>query len=192
MKITQIKLSIDLKGQYCNHWPFAKISVNNQILFDGQVENAVTYDFTIDAIKNNQLVIEHYGKRFGENNVYDCTADQSQDCVLTIKDIRFDDITVIGPETMNQMFFNTVWTQAQRQSMPPDALEHMSKTSCQNGTMNFNSVLLLEFETPILNWLTVTKYKKPVEKTAYFSSHSLRWHYEEDLKLIEEIKKLIQ
>jgi hypothetical protein len=47
-------------------------------------------------------------------------------------------------------------------------------------------------KTPILNWLTVTKYKKPVEKTAYFSSHSLRWHYEEDLKLIEEIKKLIQ
>ena len=191
MKITQIKLSIDLKGQYCNHWPFAKISVNNQILFDGQVENAVTYDFTIDAIKKNQLVIKHYGKRFGDDNVYDCTADQSQDCVLTIKDIRFDDITV-GPETMDQMFFNTVWTQAQRQSMPPDALEHMSKTSCQNGTMNFNSVFLLKFETPILNWLTVTKYKKPAEKTAYFSSHALRWHYEEDLKLIAEIKKLIQ
>jgi hypothetical protein len=188
---TQVMLAIDLKGQYCNHWPFARVTVNDQILFDGEVINTVGLLFNMQAQETNHLSIEHYGKRFGDHNVYDCTADQSEDCVLTIKDIRFEDITV-GPEIMNKMFFKTVWTDAQLESMPPDALEHMAETSCQDGTMNFNSVFSLKFETPILNWLTIAKYKKPVEKTAYFSSHALRWHYDEDLQLIEEIKQLIK
>ena len=189
--MTQINLAIDLKGQYYNHWPFARITVNNLILFDGEVIDIVTLMFNINAVDKNQLIIEHYGKRFGDNNVYDCSADQHEDCVLTIKDIRFEDITV-GPEIMNKLFFKTVWTDAQLQTMLKEDLSLMSEVSCQNGTMNFNSSFNLEFETPILNWLTIAKYKKPVEKTTYFSNHALRWHYEEDLKLIEEIKQLIK
>ena len=75
--------------------------------------------------------------------------------------------------------------------MSPDLLSKMSEISSQNRAMNFNSIFTLEFETPILNWLTIAKYKQPVKDTAYFSNHTLRWHYDEDLKLIEEIKQLI-
>lgn len=188
---TLINLAIDLKGQYCNHWPFARVTVNNRVLFDGEVCDSVTLMFNIKALPENQLLIEHYGKRFGDDNVYDCTADQSEDCILTIKDIRFEDITV-GSELMNKLFFKTVWTNTQRQTMPVNALEQMSKISCQDGIMNFNSAFTLEFELPILNWLTIVKYKEPAENASYFSNHALRWHYDEDLKLIEEIKKLIQ
>jgi hypothetical protein len=192
---TQVNLSIDLEGQYCNHWPFAKISVNNQTLFDGEIQNCITFDFTINAKENNYLCIEHYGKRFGENNVYDCIPDQMQDCLLAISDIRFDDIT-IGYELMSKLVFKTIWTETQLQTMTPDLLQAMSIIPCNSTTtvynkMNFNSQFMLKFELPILNWLTIAKYKKPNEDVAYFSNHSLRWHYEEDLKLIEEIKKLI-
>jgi hypothetical protein len=191
MANNQIKLAIDLKGQYCNHWPFARVIVNNQVLFDGEVVDLVNLIFNIDAQEKNQLIIEHYGKQFGDNNVYDCTADQSQDCTLTIKDIRFEDITV-GSEIMNKLFFTTVWTEKQLQTMAPDVLLQMSTIHCQNSTMNFNSIFNLEFETPILNWLTIAKYKKPSENNTYFSNYSLRWHYEKDLELIEEIKELMK
>ena len=189
--MTQINLTIDLKGQRCNHWPFARVTVNNRVVFDGQVQEAVTLTFNIDAQEKNQLLIEHYGKRFGDDNVYDCTADQTEDCVLTIKDIRFEDIT-IGSELMNKLFFKTMWTNTQLQTMTAEALDQMSKISCQDGIMNFNSTFTLEFDLPILNWLTVAKYKEPAETTSYFSSYALRWHYEEDLKLIKEIKQLIK
>jgi hypothetical protein len=187
---TQIKLSIELNGRYCNHWPFARISINDQILFDQEIQDSVVLNFTITAIEKNHLIIEHYGKQFGDNNVYDCTADQSQDCVLTIKDIQFEDIT-IGSEIMNKLFFNTVWTNAQLQTIDSDLLLQMSKISCHNGAMNFNSIFDLEFETPIFNWLTIAKYKQPIDSLAYFSNHTLRWHYTEDLQLLEEIKRLI-
>jgi len=187
----RIKLEIDLKGQYCNHWPYVRITVNDQVLFDSTVVNSINLIFKINTQEKNQLTIEHYGKQFGDNNVYDCTADQIQDCILTIEDIRFEDITV-GSEIMNQLFFKPVWTKKQLQTMSPDVLLQMSTISCQdNITMNFNSIFNLEFETPILNWLTIFKYKKPLENNAYFSNYSSRWHYEKDIELLEEIKELM-
>ena len=189
--MTPVQLAIDLQGQQCNHWPFARITVNEQELFNGEVVDSVGLIFNVNVDEKNLLRIEHYGKQFGDNGVYDCTADQTEDCVLTIKDIRFNNVTV-GDELMAQLFFQTCWTDAQLKTMSADALAQMSKTTAKQGIMNFNSQFNLEFETPILNWLTVAKYKKPVEKTTYFSNHALRWHYEEDLKLIDEIKQLIR
>lgn len=189
--LTNTLLRIDLQGQYYNHWPFARITVNDRELFDGQVQDSVSLMFNINADEKNLLRIKHHGKRFGDEGVYDCSADQTEDCVLTIKDIRFDDVTV-GDELMSQLFFQTCWTDAQLQTIPEDQLAAMNQTSAKCGIMNFNSTLDIEFETPIFNWLTIAKYKKPVEKTTYFSNHALRWHYEEDLKLIEEIKQLIK
>jgi hypothetical protein len=136
-------------------------------------------------------VIQHYGKRFGDDNIYDCSHDQSQDCVLQIKDIRFDNVS-IGQELMSKLYFETQWTSAQLKDLTPEFLQEMSTINCANGTMNFNSVFKISFETPILNWLTIAKYKTEAKQHAYFSNYSLLWHYEEDLKLIEEIKSLIK
>jgi len=191
MLADQIKLEIDLKGQYCNHWPFARIILNDQKLFDGEVVDSVNLMFNIDAQKKNQLLIEHYGKQFGDNNIYDCIPDRGEDCILTINDIRFNDVTV-GSEIMSKLFFKTIWTEQQLQTTAPDMLLQMSKISCHSGTMNFNSIFSLEFETPILNWLTIAKYKQPLENNAYFSNYSLRWHYEKDIELINEIKELMK
>lgn len=168
-----------------------KISVNNQVLYDGPVINSSRHIYQIGVEKNNHLVIQHYGKRFGDGDIYDCSADQSQDCVLKIKEIKFNDVP-IGQELMSKLYFETEWTPAQLKNLTPEFLQEMSKITCANGTMNFNSVFKISFETPILNWLTIAKYKTEDKQQAYFSNYSLRWHYEEDLKLIEEIKSLIK
>ena len=93
---------------------------------------------------------------------------------------------------MSKLFFETAWTPAQLESLSADYLSQMSRISAVSGQMNFNSQLILQFETPVLNWLTMAKYKIEAKNTAYFSSYSLRWHYKEDLKIIKEIKQLMQ
>jgi len=188
---TQVHLQIELEGHFCNHWPLTKISVNDQVLYDGPVINSSKHIYQVGVGKNNHLVIQHYGKRFGDDNIYDCSHDQSQDCVLQIKDIRFDNVS-IGQELMSKLYFETQWTSAQLKDLTPEFLQEMSTINCANGTMNFNSVFKISFETPILNWLTIAKYKTEAKQHAYFSNYSLLWHYEEDLKLIEEIKSLIK
>jgi hypothetical protein len=58
--------------------------------------------------------------------------------------------------------------------------------------MNFNGTIGLEFDTPVYDWMIVKKYKKPIDKNiAYFSNHTARWHYEEDIKILNEIKSLM-
>ena len=161
------------------------------MLYDGPVIDSSKHIYQVDVEKNNYLVIQHYGKRFGDDNIYDCMADQTQDCVLEIKDIKFNDVS-IGQELMSKLYFETQWTPAQLKELTPEFMQEMSITNYSNGTMNFNSVLKISFETPILNWLTIAKYKIEAKQHAYFSNYSLLWHYEEDLKLIEEIKSLIK
>ena len=58
--------------------------------------------------------------------------------------------------------------------------------------INFNGSILIELDTPIYNWLIISKYKVPITDTTYFSNYSARWHYDEDFKIIKEIKELIQ
>lgn len=165
--------------------------VNEQILYDGPVEENLQLNFDIFAHAKNTLTIAHYGKRFGDEGIYDCNTDKNQDCVLKINDIKFQNIT-IGKELMSKLYFETVWTPAQLRDLDPKLLEQMSRINSDSTVMNFNSVFNLNFEIPILNWLTIAKYKTETKPSAYFSNYSLRWHYEEDLKLIEEIKSLLK
>lgn len=160
-------------------------------MHDGPIDTDCKFAYDFQAAKHNTLIIQHYGKRFGDDNVYDCTADQTQDCVLTIKDIRFNDVS-IGQELMSKLYFETQWTPAQLDTLDSEFIQNMSKINCAHGAMNFNSTFRLEFETPVLNWLTIAKYKTEAKQSAYFSNYSLRWHYEDDIKLIEEIKSLLK
>jgi hypothetical protein len=58
--------------------------------------------------------------------------------------------------------------------------------------MTFNGEIVLDFETPVLNWLTIKKFQVPInEDAAYFSNYSARWHYARDLELINSIKQLM-
>jgi len=191
MTDSTVLLEIDLVGQYYNHWPLLKIYHNNKIIFDDEVCGQQYLRFHLDCdTEHNKLTFVHHGKKFGENNVWDSGQDSTQDCNIKINDIKFDQIT-IGPELLGNLAFNTEWTTEQLQTMEKNHLDQYSVITQSMGMMNFNGKIYLEFTLPILNWLTISKYKKPIIDGAYFSNYSLRWHYDEDIKLIEEIKRLI-
>jgi hypothetical protein len=178
------KISIDLQGYYCNHWPWVIVRLNGIELFNQQVIESIKLDFDVVCDQHNLLEFEHYGKSFGANGVWDTTSEL--DCFAQIKDIRFDDVSV--DNIVSGLTFISKWSE----NSDPDQVKNFSTINNCNGLMNFNGVISLEFDMPVYNWLIVKKYKKPIDKNiAYFSNHTARWHYEEDIRILDEIKNLM-
>ena len=189
MAIEQVNLTISLTGYYYNHWPNLKILHNNVAVFDQPIidHRLLTIDLPCDKI--NELKFIHYGKSFGENGVWDSSPDASEQCFINIDDILFNKVS-IGETLKSKLIFDTIWSNLQLEQNTQEFINTYSKIQCY-GMMNFNGSITIEFDTPIYNWLIFNKFKVPMTDTAYFSNYSARWHYEEDLKVIDEIKELI-
>ena len=185
----QVKLVVDLTGQYYNHWPNLKILLNNGIIFDGEIIDNQVLTFELDCFKTNQLKFVHYGKQFGENGVWDSDPNSEKTCFININDIKFNAVS-IGEKVKSELIFRTNWSKLQHEHNANEFIDTYSDFQC-HGAMNFNGEINLQFDTPVYNWLTFSKYKVPLTDTAYFSNYSSRWHYEEDLQVIEEIKELL-
>ena len=187
--IEPVELIVSLTGHYYNHWPNLKILHNNIVVFDGQIIDGQILKLNLNCSLTNILKFVHYGKQFGENGVWDSNSDASEQCFINIKDIKFNQVS-IGEKLKAKLIFKTNWTELQRQHNTQEFIDTYSTTQCY-GSMNFNGEIELKFNTPVYDWLILSKYKEPLADTEYFSNHSARWHYEKDLKIIKEIKELI-
>ena len=182
-----VNLAVTVTGKYCNHWPYLKILHNDVILYDNQVIGTQVLTFDLECNNKNLLSFEHYRKSSGENGVWDTT--DTEDCVLTVDDVEFDQVS-IGVHLKSKLLFKTNWTTHQLKSEPVEFIDQHSEIY-SNGVMSFNGAINLEFDAPVYDWLILNKYKVPIADTAYFSNYSLRWHYQEDNKIISEIKELL-
>jgi|688.fasta_scaffold476186_1 hypothetical protein len=181
-------ISLDVTGYYFNHWPFLKVIINDLVIFDNEIVNHQILNFDVDCVEHNQLRLIHYGKRYNDNNVWD--TDGKNDCYLNINDIRFEGVE-LGIHLKSQLEFVTHWRPFQLSDHSDEFINQHSRL-LSNGMMTFNGEIVLDFETPVLNWLTIKKFRVPInEDVAYFSNHSARWHYTQDLKLINNIKQLM-
>ena len=187
-----MEIQIELAGFYCNHWPNLRIDLNNQQLFCGEVEEQMTLTFEVDCFDKNQLVFEHFGKKFGEQGVYDTVPEQSLDCKLQITDVKFDKVS-IGPKLRSALSFRTIWSSHQIVSQSQEFVDQYSLINETDGWMAFNGKIVFEFETPIYDWLIIKKFKVEEEATdkAFYSNFTTRWHYKQDLAVLEEIRKLM-
>lgn len=184
-----VNCRIILQGYFCNHWPEIKILHNEVELYQGPVENTRVLDFVLQCRDQNCLRFEHFGKRFGQDNIWDTSVDTGDDCKLQIVDVSFDDVS-IGPKLRSNMTFVTALTGDQSDNK--EFIEQYSVIDRSDGWMTFNGVIDFEFETPVYDWLIVNKFR--VDKTnsqAYFSGYSDRWNYQEDQDIIDDIKKLM-
>ena len=59
--------------------------------------------------------------------------------------------------------------------------------------MGYNGYFTFTFDLPLYNSLTNKKFKKPLQKdVSYFSNSSAVFHYEEETKVINEIKNILK
>lgn len=182
-------ISLDITGYYFNHWPLLKVIINGQTVFDNEIVDHQILSFDVECDKQNQLRLIHYGKRYNDDNIWD--TDGKNECYLNINDIEFEGVGM-GIHLKSQLEFVTNWRPFQLQHHDREFIEQHSKLF-SNGIMTFNGEIVLDFETPVLNWLTIKKFGVPVnEDVAYFSNYSARWHYEQDLELINSIKQLMK
>lgn len=184
-----VSLNLNVTGHYFNHWPYLKIYHNGQEIFNDQIINTVDLLFNLECTETNTLQIIHYGKKFGEDNIWDSDAEGKQSCYIEIKDIMFNGISGKN-DIIKQLEFVTHWTPKQLDGDANFISQHNKFHS--HGMMGFNGEITLDFTTPIYNWLIDKKFKVPLKEMAYFSDYSSRWHYEEDIKLLDEIKDLIK
>jgi hypothetical protein len=191
IEMIPVTITVEMQGYFCNHWPYVKIMVNNQVMADVVVENLKTVEFTVNCDQINTLCVQHHSKNFGENGIFDTDVDSKQDCKLQIVDIKFDEVS-IDLKLRSELSFTTHWSQLQIDNNSTDFIREYSWIEKTDGWLTFNGETKLEFETPIYDWLIIKKYKVPRDNRAVFSNHSARWHYEENIAIIEEIKKLME
>ena len=181
-------IAIDITGHYFNHWPYLKVLINDQVLYDDEIINTQVLSFDVDCGDTNQLRLIHHGKRYNDNNAWD--TDGTNECYLNVNDIQFEGVG-LGVHLRSQLEFVTHWRPFQLQDHSAEFINEHSRL-LSNGMMTFNGEICLDFETPVLNWLTIRKFRVPVnEDAAYFSNYSARWHYAKDLELINSIKQLM-
>lgn len=187
--MTVVNLKLELVGHYYNHWPRFQITHDGATVWDGSVQGCQTIDINLTCSDKSHLLLRHLDKKFGEQGIWDTAADGSQDRFIEIKDIKFDDVSV-GSEFLSSLVFCSEWSDQQLALQEQDFLNKWSRFP-SNGMMSFNGCIEIDFEVPVYTWLIPKKYKVPRTDAAYFSNYSLRWHYEKDLELIEEIKELM-
>ena len=182
-----VNFSIKLEGTFCNHWPIVKIIFNGRVIHFAEVRSTEILNFELDCFTKNRLTIEHLGKSFGKDNVWD--TDQHGDCVIKIQDIQLDQVS-IGEELRSNLIFVTNWTDEQLASTPEDFVKQYSVIEHCMGQMNFNGIINFDFEVPVYEWLIKEKFINPIKKlnlTVY--SGQGKFDYEYILNKINSIKQ---
>jgi hypothetical protein len=93
----KLQLSLNLQGVECNGYPNCKITFNNSTLLDCKIVGKQTYLFSITLDKFNILIIEQYGKSFGENGIWDTELYDGKivkDRYISILDMKMDNISL--------------------------------------------------------------------------------------------------
>lgn len=176
-----VKIEITLQGYFYNHWPEFKILLNDKLLFNSTIIEKQILTFDVDCQSANQLEFIHYGKKSGENNIWDTDPVTGADCKIQILDIKFD-LVSIGEKLKSNLEFNA---QHQYQSVT------IIKPS--DGWMTYNGFIKFCFKTPVYDWLILNKFKLDEgQNNAFFSDFTKRWHYDQDIVVLDEIRKLME
>lgn len=187
--LDSVLCEIDLQGYFCNYWPTIAIYHNDICIHRGSIEDTVTLSFTLNCTNTNELIFEHYGKRSGEDNIWDTDPATEQDRKIQITDIRLNNVS-IGTKLRGNLIFDTDFTDSQRTDR--EFVSQYTTINQSDGWMTFNGKIKFKFETPVYDWLILNKFQ--ITKTgnqSYFSGFSDRWNYEEDLIILNEIKQVM-
>ena len=106
-----MKVKIVLEPTHSKQWPKLKLTVRDNVIFDGFCEpnNGKFFSWKIyledsNLQKQNSIVIEHYDKQ-GSDTECDQEGNVVSDRAIILKSIEFDDLTVPEVLLYNQKFY---------------------------------------------------------------------------------------
>ena len=176
-----ISMQIHLKAHCCNHWPLLDVTLNDKLLQSGEISDELHLNFPLNG--RNQLVLRHYGKRFGEGRIWDT---KSKDGII-IEDRKIEvlSISVDGIDFRDKL--HTITFNQEPVSGEPLAQQ------VWDGNFNFNGYILIDMQPTPLNWLINLRLKQARNLgISYFSDHTKLFHYEDDIALINELEKMLE
>jgi hypothetical protein len=171
-------LKLKLFGSFCNEWPNIKVSLNNDIYYNGPIKESKLITLELSLPKHNQLTVEHYGKSFGDNRRWDTKLDD-QGVIYQDRAVRFEDLIL---DDVSLKKYIVTFPFVSEQTYYTDYFGH-------NGYWN------LTFETPIYEWI-IKQFIVPHKPTplGYVNetSHSNVFDYSNDLVEIDEIEQYLK
>lgn len=180
----KINLSLDIEGTECNTWPNLIIEFNKKIIYNNNIQNKKTINLELSNIKQdkNELILGMNNKSFGKNNVWDTISKDNKiikDKTLIIIDCKLNDVSVLDILKNNLYRINLVDKQP---SYYPTKIY-------ADGVMNYNGYFFITFDLPLYNSIIIQKHKTEKNTNiSYFSNYTLKFHYEDEIKLIKKIE----
>lgn len=132
---------------------------------------------------NNCLILEHYGKRFGENNIWDTRSNGNQiveDRAVKLLKLELDEVD-ISPYLVQQWPFKT----DNGQEIPTDYF-------------GFNGACYINFNGPVYDWIIKTLVRDPSDKKIKAqdliieTSHNDLFNYDQDIETLKELEQLLK
>jgi hypothetical protein len=140
-------------------------------------------EFEMPLEAHNKLVMEHYGKQFGENGQWDTRSENdsiTQDRAVRFISMSFDDVAV-GQYLVRHWPFSTVDGQ-----------------TIATDYFGFNGQCSIEFDAPVYDWIITHLVHDPTSHTVKAqdliieTSHNDLFTYDQDLITLKEIEQLLE
>ena len=132
---------------------------------------------------SNNLILQHYGKQFGENNIWDTRSENNcivEDRAVQLVRLEFDKVD-IAPYLIKHWPFKT------------DDAQHIA-----TDYFGFNGCCSIDFTSPVYDWIITNLVYDPkshlvkAQDLIVETSHSNLFNYDEDLIILKEIEKLLK
>jgi hypothetical protein len=180
MQLDRFDFVLTLTSEPCNsRWPNAKVSVNNEVVFDGIIKEyqQINYNAKFDNINEVYVDIEYYNKQDNDTTV-DANGSIIENKSITISELTVNDINLVKTRTIyNLGFFH--------QNLSPEKQQYFIDHGINFGpshTLHLaeNGVWKLKFQMPVMQEFVRHKASQ---------APSERWP---NPKLLSEIYALIE
>jgi hypothetical protein len=171
-----------LQGTWCNDWPCFRITANNKVYYDAQIQDHQTLEFQVPDLDVNCLLLTHHGKYFGENNRWDTRVEDDaivQDRAVQLHGLELDGVDIVK-------YLRGRWFQ------------HTTDGQVIDGTyFGHNATCRIDYSTPVYDWIITeliknnTHRKYNAQDLILETSHSDVFDYGNDRELLDEIEQLL-
>jgi hypothetical protein len=135
-----VKIEIDLETEYWNDNPFAvEIRIAGKTVFNEKIFESTTVSESVDVNEGVHLIEIHLAGKTDSDTVTDDQGNITNDVMLHVKGIRFDDISVDQTLRTHSKYYTVA-----KQKLP---------TLDNHVDLGHNGIWTFEFEIPIYIWL---------------------------------------